>query len=120
VLADNDDTLIAQSYYDPQTRPSAATQAWLEKYRARCALDGVSAQVRREQMNATNPLYVPRNWLAQEAIDAAAAGNLEVLRTWLQVLRAPYTQQEGAEHFAKRRPEWARHKVGCSQLSCSS
>jgi uncharacterized protein YdiU (UPF0061 family) len=120
VLAYDDDTLIVPSYYDPEARPAAAMDAWLEKYRARCADDGVSAQVRREQMNATNPLYVPRNWLAQEAIDAAAAGNLEVLRTWLQVLRAPYTQQAGAEHFAKRRPEWARHKVGCSQLSCSS
>jgi uncharacterized protein YdiU (UPF0061 family) len=120
VLADDDNTLIVQSYYDMEKRPAAAAQAWLAKYRARCALDGVSPQARREQMNATNPLYVPRNWLAQEAIDAAAAGDLEVLRTWLQVLRAPYTQQPGAEHFAQRRPEWARNKVGCSQLSCSS
>ena len=120
VVASDDDTLIRQSYYDLATQPVAQTQSWLEKYRARCAVDGVTPHARREQMNATNPLYVPRNWLAQEAIDAAAAGNLEVLRTWLQVLRTPYTQQAGAEHFAKPRPEWARHKVGCSQLSCSS
>jgi uncharacterized protein YdiU (UPF0061 family) len=120
VVANDDDTLIVQSYYDPEKRPNAATTAWLEKYRARCMLDGIDPQVRRAQMNATNPLYVPRNWLAQEAIDAAASGNLEVLRAWLQALRAPYTQQAGAEHFAKPRPEWARNKVGCSQLSCSS
>ena len=39
---------------------------------------------------------------------------------WMQVLEQPYTWQEGMEPYAQKRPEWARDRTGCSQLSCSS
>ena len=122
VMAADDHTVLRSSYYRPADADvvAADTTSWLGRYRARCASDGVNGDERRRQMNAVNPLYVPRNWLAQEAIDAASAGDLEPLRRWTTVLRTPYTVQADAEHFADKRPEWARHKAGCSMLSCSS
>jgi len=98
----------------------AALAAWLRKLAARWAEDGRPGGARREAMHRENPAYVPRNWLAQEAIDAATAGDLAPLHRLLDVLKRPYETQEGAARFAEKRPAWAERKAGCAMLSCSS
>ncbi len=75
---------------------------------------------RADGMDRVNPLLLPRNWLAQEAIDAATASDLAPLARLLTILRDPYTRRDDVAREAGRRPEWARHKAGCSMLSCSS
>ena len=71
-------------------------------------------------MNATNPKFVLRNWLSQTAIDAAHKGDLTVLEQLFAVMQKPFDEHPEHEKFAAKRPEWARHKPGCSALSCSS
>ena len=95
-------------------------QQWLSGYAGSLADDPRPAAERRAAMDAVNPLYVPRNYLAQVCIDAAERGDLAPLHEWLDTLRRPYTAQPGREHHAARRPEWARERPGCSMLSCSS
>ena len=94
--------------------------AWLRRYQARAALEPLDEAERRRRMDLANPLYVPRNWLAQQAIDAATEGDLSVLERLLEVLRRPFTERPGLEAYAARRPDWARDRPGCSALSCSS
>lgn len=111
-----------EAFYDPARRAlvEAELLAWLAEHGARVLAEGRPAADRRAAMNRVNPLYVPRNYLAQQAIDAAEAGDLAELETLLEVLRRPYDEQPGRARFAARRPDWARDRPGCSMLSCSS
>jgi uncharacterized protein YdiU (UPF0061 family) len=111
---------LADAYYGTPTRDALdAMSAWLERYRARVRRDGDEA-ARRERIQRVNPRFVLRNYLAQVAIDAASNGDIAPLHRLLAVLRHPYTEQPNAGDLAARRPDWARSKPGCSQLSCSS
>ena len=71
-------------------------------------------------MNAVNPKYVLRNYMAQLAIDDADKGDFELIDKLFQLLKQPYDEQPENEKWFVKRPDWARHKVGCSMLSCSS
>ena len=114
---------LVDAYYAPDQLDAdsrAKTAAWLRRYIARLVQEGVPPDVRRARMNAVNPKYVLRNYLAQLAIDKAEQGDASMVNELLEVLRTPYAEQLGREVFAAKRPEWARHRPGCSMLSCSS
>jgi uncharacterized protein YdiU (UPF0061 family) len=114
---------VADAYYDldalgETTRHQIA--GWLARYVERARHDGVSDEERCARMNRVNPKVVFRNYLAQQAIDQAEKGDGSAVLDLLEVLRSPYAEQPEAERYALKRPEWARHRAGCSMLSCSS
>jgi uncharacterized protein YdiU (UPF0061 family) len=116
--------LVAACTYDESAASTTAWRApilvWLRRYLALVDRGAASAQARATAMDRTNPWLLPRNWLAQEAIDAATASDLRPLERLLAILREPYQRHDDVSREAGKRPEWARHKAGCSMLSCSS
>jgi uncharacterized protein YdiU (UPF0061 family) len=112
--------LLDAYYADPGPAPRARMVAWLRRFGERVRADGRPGDERRRAMDRVNPKYVPRNYLAQLAIDAATEGDLAVLERLTRVLARPYDEQPEHEELAARRPEWARDRAGCSALSCSS
>jgi len=101
---------LKPAFYTDEPRPRLA--AWLRRW--------LASKPERSGMNGVNPKYVFRNYLAQQAIDALERGDASVLERLMKVLERPYDEQQEHAALAARRPEWARHKAGCSALSCSS
>jgi uncharacterized protein YdiU (UPF0061 family) len=114
---------LRDAYYSPEKligEPLEKTADWLRRYADRVQQDGTSDDERARQMNRVNPNFVLRNYLAQLAIDKSEQGDHSLIAELLDVMRTPYDEQPGREQYAEKRPEWARHRAGCSMLSCSS
>jgi serine/tyrosine/threonine adenylyltransferase len=94
----------------------AGFDAWGRDYLARCAREGSEQAERQARMHAVNPRYILRNYLAQQAIEAAEAGDYSPVRELHAVLARPFDEQPGMERYAQRPPDWGKHL----QISCSS
>jgi len=109
--ADSKATALRDHMLDP-----AAFDQWADVYRARLAEDELSPLARVQQIEQLNPLYVLRNYLAQQAISAAEAGDTTPLQQLFQVLKQPYQAQPGMEHYSAPPPDWGKQM----EISCSS
>lgn len=115
--------LIQDAFYELDNLPEAVKEdwkKWLMSYQARLRYETLDNASRQKNMNLVNPKYVLRNYMAQLAIDAADKGDYTIIEELYQVLRKPYAEQVESQKWFAKRPEWARNKVGCSMLSCSS
>src|SRR5699024_11145909 len=63
---------------------------------------------RRKLMNASNPCYVLRNYLAEEAIKKAEAGDYNEVQILLTALQDPFTERPEFEHYTVKPSKAAR------------
>ncbi|RBW55227.1 YdiU family protein [Tenacibaculum sp. E3R01] len=114
---------IAEAFYNPLELKDEIKQhweTWLTQYIDRLQQETQTNEQRKQQMDTVNPKYVLRNYMAQLAIDDANKGDYNLIEEFYQLLKQPYSEQPQHHKWFAKRPEWARNKVGCSMLSCSS
>lgn len=67
-------------------------------------------------MDRTNPIYIPRNHLVEEALTAATAGRLGPLEQLLAAVTAPYDERPGLQRYAAPAPD----DFGAYQTYCGT
>jgi uncharacterized protein YdiU (UPF0061 family) len=91
LAAGGDDEPVRRLFVDTD-----AVSEWLGRWRAL----GPDA----DAMNRVNPIYIPRNHLVEEALDAATGGDLEPLTILVEAVRNPYQERPGLDRYAAPAP----------------
>ncbi|WP_119964817.1 protein adenylyltransferase SelO family protein [Simplicispira lacusdiani] len=92
----------------------AGLDRWLLAYQEHAALDGRTLEA--DLMLRSNPRFVLRNHLGEQAIRAAEAGNFSEVHTLQALLEHPFDEHPGFEAHAGFPPDWAQN----ISISCSS
>jgi uncharacterized protein YdiU (UPF0061 family) len=93
---------------------SSSWQAWLPGYLQR--INGIDSHQAAADMLRTNPKYVLRNHLCEQAIAQAKMGDFALVDDLSQVLSSPFDEHPRFEHLAGFPPDWA----SSISISCSS
>jgi uncharacterized protein YdiU (UPF0061 family) len=75
----------------------AGIDGWISRWRA-LGPDPAS-------MDRSNPIYIPRNHLVEEALTAATAGDLTPLQQLLTAISAPFDERAGLARYATPAPD---------------
>ncbi|MGY6629424.1 MAG: protein adenylyltransferase SelO [Wenzhouxiangella sp.] len=94
---DEADLAVRELFDDPK-----AFDQWAIQWRQRLAGEARSEQARQQAMRATNPAFILRNHLAQQAVDAAIDRlDFEPMRRLQSVLARPFDKQPDADDLAR-------------------
>lgn len=93
-----------------------AFDSWYRLWRNRLELDQVNDGQRRQVMMLANPKRILRNYLAQQAIEAAENDDISVLKHLHHGLLNPYCESPEYDDLAALPPDWGK----TLEISCSS
>ena len=108
---------VAQGQFEPVRdlfADRAAIDAWLLSYSELLALEDKALAA--DLMLNSNPKFVLRNHLGEQAIRAAKGGDFSELATLQRLLERPFDEHPGHEAYADFPPDWA----SSISISCSS
>ena len=86
---------------------------WVERWRTRLELEGRPVHEIADDLDLVNPVYIPRNHLVEEALTAAATGDLGPFTTLVEVLSDPFTERPGRERYASAGPDAPGYRTFC-------
>ncbi len=102
--------------FDSLFADQAGFYNWLTTYKNRLLAENTNGTHRKKLMGNHNPVYILRNYMAQQAIELAEKGDFSEVDRLLELLSDPFTEKKGAGEYAKPSPEWGKQLV----VSCSS
>ena len=95
---------------------SEISKSWIVSFLDRHAKETLSKDKRLQLMNQVNPKFILRNYMAQEAIEAAEVNDFSKLETLMIVMTQPFEELIEHQKFANKSPMWAKDL----EISCSS
>lgn len=95
---------------------SDIAKSWIVSFQERHTKEDLSVDKKLTSMNQVNPKFILRNYMAQEAIDAAEDSDFSKLETLIVVLTKPFEELKEHQKFANKSPAWAQDL----EISCSS
>ncbi len=98
-VANGDASRARALFADP-----AGFDAWIPRWLARLPADPAARARVAAEMDRTNPLYIARNHLVEEALAAASLDDLGPVLRLVDVLRHPFDEQPGLERYATAAP----------------
>ena len=84
-----------------QLQAPPVAKDWLVRWRARLAQENVSDTERCAAMLATNPLYIPRNHLVEEAIQHGLNNDFSPFETLLEAVAQPFDERPRLERLTR-------------------
>ncbi len=91
-------TQSVQKLFDDPQKFNPWYKSWIQRFLS----DPRSLNKKIESMNAVNPIYIPRNHLVEEALQAAQQeGGFEPFEKLLSVLANPYEERPGLEKYTQ-------------------
>ncbi|WP_158861407.1 protein adenylyltransferase SelO [Lunatibacter salilacus] len=99
---DYTNTFIAvgtDNFTNEQGMDSPGFQEWYLRWIKRAGSHGQTLEAAQEVMSAHNPQFIPRNHLVEEALENAAAGDMNLFNTLLDLLRDPYTPNKAFTNY---------------------
>jgi uncharacterized protein YdiU (UPF0061 family) len=81
---------------------SSSLQVWHSKWRKRLDREKNVPDGNYERMRVSNPAFIPRNHLVEEAIEAGVKhADYSVARDLMEVLSTPYTEQASKQRYTR-------------------
>ncbi len=88
---------------------------WFEKYKQLIKIQKQDFFKMKELMKKTNPKFVIKNYMLQEAIDEAKQGDFKLVNDLLKIAQNPFSEHKEFERYAKPTPlEYSNIKLSCS------
>jgi len=88
---------------------------WFEEYKKVIERQNQDFKIMKELMRKTNPKFVIKNYMLQEAIDEAKKGNFKLVNDLLNIAQNPFDEHKNFERYSKPTPqEYANLMLSCS------